>query len=165
MESLLKNIKLTRVFYTSGIGAGSSIISTTDSTGALGKAIDMAGFDGIMCIISPSGTIAAGSLGLTPKMSASSSALTADSSAASFIGSTDGATTDFNNQLIALDLVKPKKRWVGFQLMRATQNSVADGIVIQYNYSKGPTVQSTAGVAVPGGVAYSTALIEPGEAV
>ena len=158
MNSLLKYAQFTRVFFTSGIGAGTSQISTTDSTGALGRAIDMSGYDGCMCILSGSGVIANGSFGICPRFSDTSGTLTNDSSAAAFIGSTDAATTDLNNQLVILDVVKPTKRWIGFTLMRATQNSVADGIVIQYNTKYATVTPTTAGVAVPGGVAYSTTI-------
>lgn len=50
--------------------------------------------------------------------------------------------TSGDNKLLVLDVIRPGKRYVRFDLVRATANAVVDGIVgIRYNYRALPTTQ------------------------
>jgi len=62
---------------------------------------------------------------------------------------TDTATvtataTSADNKLLVLDVIKPGKRYVRFDLVRAIANAVVDGVIgIRYNFRIIPTTQPT----------------------
>ena len=52
--------------------------------------------------------------------------------------------TSADDKLLVLDVIRPGKRYVRFDLVRATANAVVDGIIgIRYNYRAIPTTQPT----------------------
>ena len=52
--------------------------------------------------------------------------------------------TSADDKLLVLDVIKPGKRYVRFDLVRATANAVVDGIIgIRYNFRTIPTTQGT----------------------
>ena len=52
--------------------------------------------------------------------------------------------TSADNKLLALDVIKPGKRYCRFDLVRATANAVVDGVIgLRYNFRTIPTTQGT----------------------
>ena len=50
--------------------------------------------------------------------------------------------TSADNKLLVLDIVKPGKRYVRFDVVRATANAVVDGVIAaRYNFRVAPTTQ------------------------
>jgi len=53
-----------------------------------------------------------------------------------------------DNKLLALDVIKPGKRYVRFDVVRATANAVVDAVIAErYNFRTEPTVQPSDVVA------------------
>lgn len=52
--------------------------------------------------------------------------------------------TSADNKLLVLDIIRPGKRYVRFDLVRATANAVVDGVIsVRYNFKSLPTTQPT----------------------
>jgi hypothetical protein len=144
--NLLPNVKITVLFATTDLNVGSSVCDTTDQT--VNTTLDMAGFEGVTFIAQPLQMVAAGTFGMIPKFGSSSGTLTL--AATSYWGGTTtlGATTQANQGYFALEIVKPPQRYVGLRLHRATQNSGANVIAVQWGSHKMNTTSNNQG---PGG--------------
>ena len=162
-EMLSKKTKVTVMVPTTAAAVGSSVISCTGSTDGSAQSLDMSGYEGVMFVAIPWGVTAAGQLGLAALTGDTSGTLTADTSR--YSGTTGAtATTDLMGDAIVLDVYRPTRRFAGVELYRATQNSMATVIAIQYGAHKTPVITSTSQLAgatttLHFQVAYSTAYV------
>lgn len=105
-----------------------------------GDILDLQGFDSV-CGIAILGEVTTGSVPTLKAFTGNEAALGDGAYEADTATKTaDGNDTD--NTLLVLDIVKPGKRYVRFDLTRASANSVVDGIIaIRYNARTVPVTQ------------------------
>ena len=145
--NLLKNIKITRVLAAQADG------QDTWSSDIL----DMSGFDGIMFIAKFDDVDNTSVLTLQAQQN------TIDSTVgmATLSGSSTytAAATDADNDLLVLDIYRPRERYLRAQVVAATANATVSGVIaIQYNkIGETPITQ-------PATVLDSDTLISPAEA-
>lgn len=131
MESLLYGAK----FDKTSVAAGAA---TSAITG--GDILDLAGFDSV-CAIAILGEVTAASV-VTLKAFTGDAAALGDGAYETATATKTAAGNDTDNTLLILDVVKPGKRYVRFDLTRADQNAVLDGIIaIRYNARTIPVTQ------------------------
>lgn len=126
--NLSKDVKVTRL--SNAVGAGTSDVN--------GGSVDMQNWESVM-FIAHLGALTGGQV---TRMKAQQSSDDASSDAfADLAGTqTDAMADDDGNQIINLDIVKPRERYVRPVLVRGTQNAVIDAITaIQYGPLKKPT--------------------------
>ena len=129
-NNLLEATKTTRVM--NAVGAGSAD-ENSDS-------VDMKDFESVMFVASI-GTLT-GTQITDMKAQQSSDDASADAFADLEGTQTDAMADSDSDQVIILDIVRPRERYVRAVLERGTANAVIDGIVaIQYNPRKLPTTQ------------------------
>lgn len=126
MHSLENAVKVTRVM--NAIAAG-----TTDQESSV---IDMQGFDGVM-FIAAFGAITTNAVTSVKAQQGTDATVT---DAADLLGTGITVADDDDNQVVVLDIYRPRERYVRCVIDRGTQNAVIDGIVaIQYNGRRQPT--------------------------
>lgn len=114
---------------------------TTDVTSS---AIDMQGYEGAL-IIFAFGTITSGAV-TSCLVHQSSDDGGADAYTA-LLGSGVTVADDDDNQIVIIDVYKPRERYLKGVIDRATQNAVVDGIfVLRYGASKQPATNDSATV-------------------
>ena len=118
--------KLTRVM--NAVAAG-----TSDQNGSI---IDMKGFEGCAFIVA-FGTITAGAVTSIKVQQGAASDM---SDAADLLGTSVAVAADDDNQIAAIEVVRPRERYVRVVVDRGTQNAVIDGaIAIQTGPKEEPT--------------------------
>ena len=136
--NLMKNIQAWTHLVQST--AGTTDVAPTDSTGIV---IDMQDFEGCLFLGTLDTVTAAGTCRMWPMHSDSTS--TTDLVACTdYISGTTATTTDHDGQILALDVYKPVKRYLGVYVDRATQAATINIMAIQYGPRKGPVSHSTA---------------------
>lgn len=144
--SLLKDVKVSRV-----------LVAQADGTGTQsGDILDMEGWEGVMFIAKFDDVDDTAVLTLQAQQNIvnSGTGMATLSGNATF---TAGAT-DADNDLLVLDVYRPRERYVRPQVVIATANAITSGITaIQYGPRKSPVTQ-------PSTVLDSDTLIEPAEA-
>lgn len=132
LTSILKDCKITRVM--NAVTAGQT---SQDSS-----VLDMAGFDGVIFIALLNTVVDTCVLTLTAKENTANS-----TSSPTPTSVTDGATAALtasgnSNNVLAVDVVRPSKRYVFANLTRTTANATIDGIIaIQYRTRNLPVTQ------------------------
>ncbi len=145
IESLLKAAKFDRVLVATGAGTSDTLT---------GDILDLQNCDSAI------GIALLGDVANTAVLTLK--AYVGDNSALSdgaYVTTTDSVTADAtsaDNKLLILDVKKPGKRYVRFDLVRATANAVVDGIIAaRYNCRTVPVTQPTDVVA--GGISVNRA--------
>lgn len=133
MEGLGKNVKFSVI-----TGQIDNSSGTTDTTGT--GYVDMTGFDSVCLIGVPSEAIATAVMGMYAFTGASVALLAGTTSV--YAGTTS-ATTDMEQMVFVLDLVKPSARYISARWDKATAASGGAIIALQYNGTKYPVAQST----------------------
>lgn len=132
IESLLMNCMIDRVKNAEADAA----TAITD-----GDILDLAGFDSVLAIALLNDV----DVSCVPTLKAytgDNSALTDGAYEAVTAGGLTASATDHDNKLLVLDIVKPGKRYVRFDMTRAGGNLTLDGIVaIRYNARNMPVTQ------------------------
>jgi hypothetical protein len=125
--------KVTRI--SNAVAAGTTAVTSA--------AIDMKGFDSCTFIVA-FGTITTD--GVQSVKAQQSSDNDADTYA-DLLGTSITVADDDDNQLVVLDIDKPRERYLKCVVSRATQNAVVDGIfAIQYNAQVQPVTHDVATV-------------------
>lgn len=129
------NTKITRVM--NAVAAG-----TTDQTSSI---IDMNGFEGVR-FIALFGTLTATQV---TSMKAQQGAAAAMGDAADLAGSSVGPLADADsNEMLILDVYRPRERYVRVVIDRGTANAVIDGVIAeQYGPRTEPPVQDATTVS------------------
>lgn len=131
--NLLKRVKITRVL-------DSQVAGTTDTLSS--SILDMAGFDGVLFLLLLGDVTTNAVLTFQAQQNTANSGTGMATLAGTAAQSAAGASNQ-DNQVLALDVVKPTERYLRAQLVRATANAVVDGIIaIQYQGRLGPVTQS-----------------------
>lgn len=108
--------------------------------------IDTQGYDGVK-LYTAFGTITAGAA-TSVKVQQSSDNGSADAYT-DLAGTSVTVADDDDNQVVVHDIYRPRERYLKVVVLRATQNSVIDGIVaVLYGASKMPTIDDTANTVV-----------------
>ncbi len=118
MENLLKNAKLTRV--SNAAAAGTSTIQSS--------VIDMKGLEACTFIAALGDVTDTAALELVVQHGDQSDGSDAADVASGNVTFTAGAS-DADNMLMAVEIVRPQKRYVRAKLVRGTANAVLDGII------------------------------------
>jgi len=136
MINLLKESKLTRV--NNAAAAGTTTITT--------DVIDMAGFDGCTFLAALGDVTDTSALELVAQHGdASDGSDMADVETATVSHTADA--TDADNMLLAVEVMRPQKRYVRAKLVRGTANAVVDGIfAVQTNPAEAPTTHDSSTV-------------------
>jgi len=101
------------------------VAGTTDQDGTT---IDMAGYDAVRCIA------LLGTLTTThqTKLVALQGDLANGSDAVAITGAESGLAGDADsNEMLILDVIQPRKRYITFRLDRGTANAVLDGMIVE----------------------------------
>lgn len=116
--------------------------------------VDMRGWDGV-CFVCILGAITAtGTVTMVAKQAAT------DIVGDALSGASVAAADDDDDKLLIIDIFRPKDRYLGVTLTRATANSVIGGVLaIQYRGKSLPTTQATGTMA-----ATVVSLVSPAEA-
>lgn len=134
--SLLKNVKITVV-------AAAAAAAQTAVEGAI---LDMAGYDGVLFVALTGDVTDTSALTLKAQQSTANSS----SGMADLVGTaafTAGAS-DADNKALALDVHKPRERYVRAVLTRGTANAAVSGIIaIQYDARSKPTTHDASVIA------------------
>ena len=147
--SMLKNVKL----YCPGAAVGAANNTDDDST-----AVDTQGFDGVMFLCAITDSVSGG----VATMTAEQGTVAAGTDAAALTGAvataTSAANDDLNTKLLAVDVYKPRERYVRVNRTSATQNiAFGEVIAVLYQGGKFPVAQLAAEVA------HSVAVTSPAE--
>lgn len=126
-NSVSNCIKTTRIL--NGVVAGTTVQTSS--------AVDMSGFDGARFTFLM-GAITAGAV-TSCKLQQSSDDGSADAYA-DLAGTSVTVADDDDNQVVVIDVYRPRERYLKAIISRATQNAVIDGILVeQYCGRKQPT--------------------------
>ena len=129
--NLSKSVKVTRVM--DAVAAGTS--NQTSSS------VDMQGFDSVL-FMATFGTIVTNAV-TSAKLRTSSD----DSNFNDLLGTLIAVADDDDDQVVLLDLIKPRERFIQCIVNRATQNSTIDGVyAFQYLANAEPVTQDSSSV-------------------
>jgi len=107
-----------------------------------GDILDLQGYDSV-CAIAILGNVDNGSVP-TLKAYCGDAAALGDGAYKTTTATATATATSCDNKLLVLDVVKPGKRYVRFDMTRASGNAVVDGIVaIRYNARVVPLTQGS----------------------
>lgn len=131
MLSMLNEVKFDKVLVATGAG-------TTDTlTGDIIDLQDCNSVTGVTIL----GDVTNGAVLTLKAYTGDNSALT-DGAYEATTATVTATAASADNKLLVLDVVKPGKRYVRFDLVRATANAVVDGIIaIRYNNRVIPVTQ------------------------
>ena len=150
MQNLLNNIKLD--YVAAAVGAGSSI----DNDSAI---VDTAGFDGVIFYTTITDSVDTGVATLTVEQNTANSGSGMAALAGAVATATSGANDDLNGKLLAVDVYRPRERYVRANRTSATANiAYGECIAILYKGNKMPISQAAADVA------DSAVVVSPAEA-
>lgn len=131
LESLLKASKIDKVLV-------ATVAGTADTLN--GDIVDLQGFDSVM-LIAILGDVANTAV-VTLKAYCGDAAALGDGAYKTTTATVTADATSADDKLLILDVLKPGKRYVRADLVRATANAVVDGIIaIRYNAKAKPTTQ------------------------
>lgn len=139
MRELLGNVKITRVMLN---GAGTASASPTKADVIL----DMAGFHSVLFLAVMADVVNLSVVSLRAAQSNTNSTGTM----ALLTGSAGGTagTSTYDDKIIALELVKPTKRYIEAQMFHVTQDAPFDCVIaIQYGARTAPTTHDSTVVA------------------
>ena len=131
IESLLKNGVVDKVLV-------ATVAGTSDTLA--GDILDLAGYDSVL-LIGILGDVTNTAV-VTLKAYCGDASNVSDGAYKTTTATITANATSADNKLLVLDVVRPGKRYVRADLVRATANAVVDGIVaIRYNARTNPTTQ------------------------
>lgn len=131
IESILKESAFDKALVATAAGFGDTLN---------GDIIDLQGFDSI-CLIGILGDVAATGVA-TLKAYCGDAAALGDGAYKTATATVTADATSADNKLLVLDIVRPGKRYVRADLVRATANIVVDGVIaIRYNAKTAPVTQ------------------------
>lgn len=132
IESLLKASKFDKVLVATAAGTGDTLN---------GDILDLQNCDSVTGI-AILGDVTVDAV-LTLKAYTGNDSALADGAYETVTATVTATATSADDKLLILDVVKPGKRYVRFDLVRATANAVVNGIIgIRYNFRSIPTNQS-----------------------
>jgi hypothetical protein len=145
-KSLLKNVKITRVLAAVADGQAASASDI----------LDMEGFEGVLFVAKVADVTNTCVLTLAAQQNTINSSTGMATLSGSVTYTADA--TDADDDLLVLDVFKPRERYVRAVFTSATANAVKDGVIaIQYGARKVPISQGTT-------VLDSDTLVSPAEA-
>lgn len=131
IQSLLKESKIDKIFNDNAAG--------TDDT-LSGDILDLQNCDSITGIVAL-GDVTATAV-VTLKAYTGDESDLGDGAYETVTATVTADATSGDDKLLVLDVIKPAKRYVRFDVVRATANAVIDaGVAIRYNYRAIPTTQ------------------------
>jgi hypothetical protein len=144
INSLLKECKILKVEDSSDAGV---TVLTTDI-------VDMQGFSAVCFIIKLGAVVDAGTI-LATLYQDTAAAMGTEAAVDNTVGI--ATTSTDSEQVLVLDVIKPKERYLRLKVARTTQNSTVDSIIaILYNPARIPVTQ-------PATVDASTLSVSPAE--
>lgn len=132
INSILKDTKIVPILNNTVAGTGDTLN---------GSIVDLQGYDSV-CFIAKTGDVAATAVGTLKAYSGDVSNLS-DGAYKTVTASFTASATDSDNKLVVLDVVRPGKRYVRADFVRATANIPVESIIaILYNGKNFPKTQS-----------------------
>lgn len=139
MQNLLNNIKLD--WLKTVVAAGSSI----DDDSAI---VDTQGFDGCLFITTITDSVDTGVATMTIEQNSVNSGTGMAALSGAVATATSAANDDLNNQILAVDVYRPRERYLRVNRASATANiAYGEVLAILYKGIKMPISQATADVA------------------
>jgi len=139
MQNLLNNVALD--YVAAAVAAGSSI----DNDSAI---VDMQGFDGVVFLSTITDSVDTGVATMTIEQNTANSSSGMAALAGAVATATSGANDDLNGKLLAVDVYRPRERYLRAARISATANiAYGECIAIKYKGIKQPITQATADVA------------------
>lgn len=136
IESILKNTAVSKVLANTAAGTGDTLNSSIVDLGADGK------FDSVAFVLT-TGDVAATAVG-TLKAYAGNASNVADGAYKTTMAAFTATATSADDKCVILDVVKPGKRYIRADFVRATANIPVEAIIaIKYNSKSLPITQST----------------------
>jgi len=131
INSILKEVKFDKIFDDNAAG--------TDDT-LNGDILDLANADSV-CAVIALGDVSNTSV-ITLKAYTGDEANLSDGAYETDTATVTADATSADDKLLVLDVIKPGKRYVRFDIVRATANAEIDaGVAVRYNYRAIPTTQ------------------------
>lgn len=150
MQNLLNNIKLDYV------AAAVTAASNTDNDSAI---VDTQGFDGVIFLTTITDSVATGVATMTIEQNTANSSSGMAALSGAVATATSGSNDDLNGQMLAVDVYRPRERYLRANRVSATANiAYGECIAILYKGSKMPIAQAAADVA------DSAVVVSPAEA-
>ena len=135
--SLLKNVSIS--WLAAAVVAGSSI----DNDSAI---FDMAEFEGILFITTIEDSVNTGVATMTVEQNTANSGTGMAALSGAVATLTSGADDDLNGKILAVDVYRPKERYVRVNRTSATANIAFGSVIaIPYGSRKRPTLEGTLG--------------------
>lgn len=131
INSILKNGMFDKVLVATAAGTADTLT---------GDILDMQGYDSVV-LVAILGDVTATSV-LTLKAFCGDAPALGDGAYKTATATVTADATSADNKLLVLDVIRPGKRYVRADLVRATANAVVDGIIAyRYNARNAPTTQ------------------------
>lgn len=132
INSILKDTKIVPVLNNTAAGTGDTLNSSV---------VDLQGYDSV-CFIAKMGDVADTAVG-TLKAYCGDAANVSDGAYKTTTASVTATATSADNKLLVLDVIRPGKRYVRADLVRATANIPVESIIaVLYNGKSYPKTQS-----------------------
>lgn len=139
MQNLLNNIALD--YVAAAVAAGSSI----DNDSAI---VDTQGFDGVLFLTTITDSVDTGVATMTVEQNTANSGSGMAALAGAVATATSAANDDLNGKLLAVDVYRPRERYLRANRVSATANiAYGECIAIKYKGIKQPVTQAAADVA------------------
>lgn len=137
ISSLLKDCAIDKVLNNTAAGTSDTLNSDI---------LDLSGFDSV-CFIATTGDVIVNAVGTLKAYCGDNSALS-DGSYKTTTATFTATATSADNKCVVLDVVRPGKRYVRADFVRATANIPVESITaIRYNARSKPTIQPSDVVA------------------
>lgn len=138
IESLLKNSAFDKVLGNTAAGTGDTLN---------GDILDLAGFDSV-CFVAVTGDVVNTAVG-TLKAYCGDASNVSDGAYATATATFTATASSADDKLVILDVIRPGKRYIRADFVRATANIPVESIIgIRYNAKTNPTTQPSDVVAV-----------------
>ena len=133
IESLLKASKIDKVLIATAVGTDDSLS---------GDILDLQDCDSVTGI-AILGDVTTAAI-VTLKAYTGDEPALGDGAYESITATVTATATSADDKLLVLDIIKPGKRYCRFDLVRATANTVVNGVIgVRYNFRTIPTMQGT----------------------
>lgn len=139
MQNLLNNIKLDYV------AAAVSAANNTDNDSAI---VDTQGYDGVLFLTTITDSVSTGVATMTIEQNSANSGSGMAALSGAVATKTSGGNDDINGQMLAVDVYRPRERYLRANRTSATANiAYGECIAILYKGNKMPIAQAAADVA------------------
>jgi hypothetical protein len=137
---------------------GHAAVANANNTDVTTVIVDMAGYEGVMCIQPITDSANTGKAELIARQNSANSTVGMAALSGATATKTDAGGDALNSKCLVLDVHQPQERYVDFNIKSSVANvAFGDAIIILYNGAKKPVVQSS-------DVLHGVLVVSPAEA-